>query len=215
MLPRSPLRDHAYLELLQRIHRGDIPAGARVKDTALAADLGISRTPVREALLRLARDGVLHAETGRGFRVRPLDPMELREIGTILGVLEPLALELSGDIPAPRLDRLADLVRQLERTRGDIGRCIDLDDEWHRTLLEGCPNQRLLQFIATLRQVPRRYLHAYLQGAGRVSLATVYHAKIVDSLRQGDREGAAQLLQRQWKRGVEELQRSLSPQHSQ
>jgi DNA-binding GntR family transcriptional regulator len=215
MITRTPLRDHVYLELLQRIYRGDIPAGVRIKDSTIASDLGVSRTPVREALLRLARDGVLRGEPGRGFRVRPLDPIELQEVGAILGVLEPLALELSGDFPAPRLDRLRDLVRQLERTRGDAGRCVDLDDDWHRTLLEGCPNQRLLQLIVTLRQIPRRYLHAYLQGAGRVSLATVYHAKIVESLRQGDREGAAQLLRRQWKKGVEELQRSLSLQHSQ
>jgi DNA-binding GntR family transcriptional regulator len=209
VLTRAPLRDQVYLELLQRIHRGDLPAGSRVRDARIAADLGVSRTPVREALLRLARDGVLEALAGRGFRVRPLDPEELLEVGTILGVLEPLALELTHDFPPQRLDRLVELVRQLERIRGDISRCIELDDEWHRTLLEGCANQRLLQLIVTLRQIPRRYLHAYLQGAGRVSLSTVYHARIMDSLRQGDRATAAQLLQRQWKRGVEELQRSV------
>jgi DNA-binding GntR family transcriptional regulator len=209
VITRAPLRDQVYLELLQRIHRGDLPAGSRVRDATIAAQLGVSRTPVREALLRLARDGVLEALAGRGFRVRPLDPEELLEVGTILGVLEPLALELTDDFPPQRLDRLGELVRQLERIRGDISRCIELDDEWHRTLLEGCSNQRLLQLIVTLRQIPRRYLHAYLQEAGRVSLSTVYHARIVDSLRQGDRASAAQLLQRQWKRGVEELQRSV------
>ncbi len=210
MIPRAPLRDQVYLELLQRVHRGDLAAGTRVRDTQLAAELGVSRTPIREALLRLARDGVLQAEVGRGFRVRPMDQDELREVGAILGVLEPLALELSGDFPAPRLERLTDLVRQLERTRGDISRCIDLDDQWHRTLLEGCTNHRLLQLIVTLRQIPRRYLHAYLQGAGRVSLSTVYHGKIVEALRRDDRPAASQLLQRQWQRGVEELLRTVA-----
>jgi DNA-binding GntR family transcriptional regulator len=208
MIHRSPLRDQVYLELLQRIHRGDIPAGARLQDAKLAAEFGVSRTPIREAMLRLARDGVLQTDTGRGFRLRPLDPLELQEVGAILAVLEPVALEQSADFPPARLDRLAEIVRHLERVRSDISRCIDLDDEWHRTLLEGCPNQRLLHLIVTLRQITRRYLHAFLQGAGRVSLSTLYHVKIVESLRQGDRENAARLLQRQWKRGVEELQLS-------
>jgi DNA-binding GntR family transcriptional regulator len=207
MIKRTPLRDQVYLDLLQRIHRGELPSGARVRDTALASELGVSRTPIREALLRLAREGVLQADTGRGFRVRALDPVELQEVGAILAVLEPLALEQSGEFPASRLNRLVEIVTQLERIRGDVHRCIDLDEEWHRTLLEGSPNQRLLHLIVTLRQITRRYLHAFLQGAGRVSLSTLYHAKIVESLKQGDRESAVRLLQRQWKRGVEELQR--------
>lgn len=206
LIVRTPLREQVYSEILQRVHRGDLPAGARVRDASLATELGVSRTPIREALIRLAREGILEADLGRGFRIKPLDPDELREVGAVLGALEPLALELSGTPPPERLERLAETVRRLEQTRGDAARCIELDDEWHRTLLEGCPNGRLLQIITTLRQIPRRYLHAYLRGAGRVSLSTVHHARIVEALRGGDRAAAGRLLQRQWQRGVEELE---------
>jgi DNA-binding GntR family transcriptional regulator len=206
MISRLPLGHQVHLEVLELIQRGDLPPGTRVRDTTLAARLGVSRTPVREALLRLARDGVLDAEVGRGFRVRPLDRAELRDVGAILAELEPLALRLSGEIPPDRLDRLAEITRRLEQTRGDISAAVALDETWHRMLLEGCPNRRLLDLIATLRQVPRRYQHAYLREAGRVSLSTLHHSKLLAALRSGDREAAARLLERRWRRGIEEME---------
>ncbi len=180
--------------------------GSRVRDTVLAGHLGVSRTPVREALIRLAREGVLDADAGRGFRVRPLDRRELREVGAILAELEPLALRLAPEPTGERLERLAEIGRLLEQTRGDIGRAVELDESWHQVLLGGCPNRRLLDLIATLRQVPRRYLHAYLREAGRLSLSTLHHTRLLAALRQGGREAAAGLLERRWRRGIEEME---------
>ena len=99
MISRAPLRDEVCRQILDRIHRGDLPPGSRVRDGDLASQLGVSRTPIREALLHLAQEGVLDAAMGRGFRVRRLDAVELREVGDILGSLESLALRLS---PPPR-----------------------------------------------------------------------------------------------------------------
>jgi DNA-binding GntR family transcriptional regulator len=165
----------------------------------------VSRTPVREALLRLAREGVLDADMGRGFSVRALDASEMRETGAILSTLEQLALRLSNDIPPERLMRLGAIDRELAAVRGDVDRCIDLDEEWHRTLLQGCTNARLRDMISTLWQVPRRYMRAYLRGAGRVSLSTQHHAKIIEALRRNDREAAMERFAHHWKRGIEEL----------
>ena len=177
-----------------------------MRDTDIAAQLGVSRTPVREALLRLSREGALENAVGRGFRVRPLDPEEFREIGAILGGLESLALKLA---PAPtpdRLDRLRALDQTLEQTRGDLARCLDLDDEWHKALLEGCPNRRLLDLIGSLRQVTRRYLAAYLRDAGRLSLSTLPHTRILQAFREGGRDSAATAFDQQWTKGVTELE---------
>ena len=66
-IARSPLGEQVYLQILQRIQQGSVPPGSKLRDSAIAADLGVSRTPVREALLRLAREGLLAAEAGRGF----------------------------------------------------------------------------------------------------------------------------------------------------
>ena len=205
-IPRSPLRDQVYRQLLDRIHRGELTPGARVRDTALAAQLGVSRTPVREALLRLTRDGVLEADMGRGFRLRPLARDEIKEVGAILGALEALAFELTPDFPEERLNRLAELDRKLEQTRGDVAACLDLEDEWHRVLLGGCSNRRLLELIAALRQVPRRYLAAYMRAAGRLTLSTAPHGKVLHALRQGDRAAALNVFEHQWRRGIAELE---------
>lgn len=206
MIPRQPLRDEVYRQVLESIHLGNPPPGSRLRDTDLAGRLGVSRTPVREALLRLAREGVLEADVGRGFRVPPLDPDEIAETGQILGALEALALELTPDFPPARLDSLEGLDRKLEHTRGDVGRCADLEDEWHRVLLDGCPNRRLLDQIAGLRRLLRRYLSAYLRDSTRIALSTLPHQKIVEALRREDRPAAQRVFTQQWRRGIEELQ---------
>jgi DNA-binding GntR family transcriptional regulator len=205
IITRTPLRDEVYRQLLDRVARGDIPPGARVRDTDMASQLGVSRTPVREALLRLAREGVVEADMGRGFSVRALDATEMRETGAILSSLEGLALDLSGDIPTDRLAELSAIDHELAGVRGDPDRCIDLDEQWHRTLLQGCSNQRLLSMISALWQVPRRYMRAYLRHAGRVSLSTQHHARIIEALRRNDRDTARRRFSHHWQRGIEEL----------
>jgi DNA-binding GntR family transcriptional regulator len=206
VINRVPLGTQVYGEIRQLIERGELAPAARVRDAELAGRLGVSRTPVREALLRLALEGLLDADTGRGFRVRQLDRSELRDVGAILAELEPLALRGAGEFPAERLERLGEIARQLEQTRGDIGRAVELDEAWHELLLEGCPNRRLRELIATLRQVPRRYAYAYLREAGRVSLSTLHHTRLLAALRAGDLEAAVRLLERRWRRGIEEME---------
>jgi DNA-binding GntR family transcriptional regulator len=209
MLNRSPLGEQAYLDLLQRISRGELPTGTKLRDAEIATQLGVSRTPVREAMIRLAREGVLSSEPGRGFRLSPMEPAELREVGSILAALEPLALDQSAEPSADQLVRLGEVVRRLEQTRGDIAMCVELDDQFHRVLLESCPNARLLRLAETLRRTLRRYLHSYLQRGGRVSLSTLQHTRIADALRKGDRAGARQLLERKWRRGMDEIEGAL------
>jgi DNA-binding GntR family transcriptional regulator len=206
MISRIPLRDEVYHRILTQIQRGELAAGGRVRDAALASQLGVSRTPVREALLRLVREGVLDTALGRGFRVRPLDAAELRDVGAILGVLESLALRLSPSPDQHRRARLLDLDRRIEQTRGDMSRCLDLEDEWHQTLLEDCPNRRLLELIASLRQIPRRYLAAYMRDAGRLSLSTTPHTKILRALEDGGPDSGAAVFEQQWKKGLAELE---------
>ncbi len=206
---RSPLGDQVYLQLVQRIDRGELPTGSKLRDTAIAAELGVSRTPVREALVRLAREGLLSAEAGRGFRLSPMDPAEVRETGSILAVLEPFALDEAPDPTGDQLTRLAEVVRRLEQTRGDIAGCVELDDRFHQVLLEECPNRRLVRLAETLRRSLRRYLHHYLQRGGRVSLSTLQHTRIAEALRKGDRAAARQLLERKWRRGMDEIEGAL------
>ena len=109
----------------------------------------------------------------------------------------------------PALTRLGEIVRRLEQTRGDIAGCIELDDEFHRVLLQDGPNRRLLSLVGGLRRTIRRYLHHYLERGGRVSLSSLPHARIVDALGAGDRASARQLLERKWRRGIDEIASAL------
>jgi DNA-binding GntR family transcriptional regulator len=151
---------------------------------------------------------MLSAEPGRGFRLTQMSPIELRDIGSILAALEPLALDQSPEPSDVQLGRLGEVVRRLEQTRGDIPACVELDDQFHRVLLEGCANRRLLGLLETLRR-SLRYLHHYLQRGGRVSLSTLQHTRIAEALRKGDRAGTRQLLERKWRRGMDEIEGTL------
>ena len=205
MITRQPLRQQVYQAILDRVHRCELLPGTRVKDTTLASQLGVSRTPVREALLQLTRDGVLHADMGRGFRVGRLDSREMRETGAILSALEVLGLQSSVQPSGDRLHRLGEIDREMGQIRGNPDRIVALEEELHRVLLEGCPNARLREIISSLWQVPRRYMRAYLRESGRVSLSTQHHARIVEALRRSDLEAAATRLGHHWERGIEEL----------
>ena len=185
---------------------GTLP-DARIRDGAVAALLGVSRTPVREALLELCAAGVLVNLHGRGFRAARLDPGEIRELGQILGALEALALRLT---PPPSPERLALLARgaaAIEAARGDVRQVVARNEEWHRTLVEGCPNARLVARLVELRAVMRRYVLAYLTGAGHLGLSTGGHRRVLEALESGDGSGsaAARVLEQWIVSGTDEL----------
>ena len=86
-ITREPLREQVHRAIVGRILREDLAPGARISDSVLAQELGVSRTPVREALLRLEREGFLDVDVGRGFFVKPLSAGEVREVYPILWTL--------------------------------------------------------------------------------------------------------------------------------
>ena len=139
MISRVPLRDEVYRTILERSPPRRPPRrlsrpGYRPRRPARRQPDAGPRSPAPPR-----RDGVLDTTVGRGFRVRPLDPVEFREVGAILGGLESLALRLS---PAPRPSAStgsAPWTGRLEQTRGDVSRCLDLEDEWHRRPARGVP----------------------------------------------------------------------------
>lgn len=204
-ITRVPLREQVHRAIVGRILREELAPGARISDSALAQELGVSRTPVREALLRLEREGFLEVDVGRGFFVKALSPRELREVYPIVWTLELLALRTS---PLPGRARVAELDRingELATAGDDPERRTDLDVAWHRALLDGCGNQRLLEMIAAQKAVIRRYEYAYMQNAGLIPVSTRTHDDIARSLENGDVEGAAVLLEGNWKITLDEL----------
>lgn len=201
---RAPLRDQVHDSIVARIVREELEPGQRLSDSVLAGELGVSRTPVREALVRLEREGFLSTEPGRGFFVKPLSCREVGEAYPVLWTLEALALR-DAFPPAP------ETLDELDRVNAEMGgvddpeACIELDLRWHRTLLSGCDNERLQRMIAGLKTLVHRYEYAYMQTEGMVPVSTRTHAEIRDACAAGDVERAAELLERNWAFGMERV----------
>jgi DNA-binding GntR family transcriptional regulator len=204
-LHRGPLRDRIYSILRERIVRGELAPGATVRDVQIAESLGASRTPVREALVRLTSEEMLVNLAGRGFRVPPLVRREVREVQPLLQTLECLALETSQTSTPAQADTLAALVRSMQQCADDPRTRHDLDVRWHRCLIERCENQRLHKNVEELRDVLRRYELAHLAGVDDMRHSIAEHRAITTAYVAGQRAQAIILLREHWQRGHDEL----------
>lgn len=202
-IKKTALRDQVHEILTERILSWAYPPDAVLRDTVIAEELDVSRTPVREALLQLAHDGLVDQRQGLGFSVRPLCRKEVEETYPILWTLECLALSLS---PGPdaetqkELDRLNHLLETADE--GPVQR-MEVDIQWHATLLRGCPNHRLREMIAGLRKLVRRHEILYMRAVDRVEESLTFHGKIMQALHDGDLRSASRLLEEHWKTSLE------------
>jgi DNA-binding GntR family transcriptional regulator len=204
-ITRVPLREQVHHAIVGRILREELKPGARISDSALAQELGVSRTPVREALLRLEREGFLEVDVGRGFFVKGLSADEVRDAYPILWTLEVLALRTSPPATRKAVAELDRINAELGRAGDDPERRIDLDIAWHRALLERCGNERLMQMIAALKAVIRRYEYAYMQDSGLIPVSTRTHDEIARAVERGEVEAAVPMLENNWRFTMEQL----------
>lgn len=205
MSTRKPLRDQIYQLVLDRLLRGELPPGSRVVESELASELGVSRTPLREALFRLEQEGFLQADLARGFTVVALTAREVREIYPIIWTLECLALSSLGLAERVPLQELEQINVDLAQRQEDPADKLTLDSRWHEVLLQNCPNRRLLQMITSLKQVAYRYERAYMREAALVETSVEQHRLISDALKQRDLAQAATLLEQNWRFGMNAL----------
>ena len=198
-IERVPIRSQVRRRLLEGMLRGDPAPGSSINESGLSVLLGVSRTPLREALLNLVGEGFLSATPGKGFYVLPLSTKEVEDIYPIIAALEVLGLHASPSPTSTQLKRLAEINAELESVRDDWEAALRQDELWHRTLLSGANNRRLLETIRTLKYHAQRYESAYMRHSGRIIRSVEQHRAILRALRDGDREGAARLLEANWK----------------
>jgi DNA-binding GntR family transcriptional regulator len=204
-LERAPLRSRIYSVVREQVIAGQLGAGAPVRDVELAKALGASRTPVREALIQLAAEGLLESHVGRGFRVPALLRSEVEEAQPLIATLEPLALANSLPCTKTQQRELERLAVRMEGTGADAAALHALDTRWHRSLLSRCPNARLLRYVEELRDVLRRYELAYLHGVEGLPLSVTEHRGIAEAFAEGERGLAVERLGRHWERSKNEL----------
>jgi len=200
MQERQNISGEVAAALRERIVNGDLAPNTRINEVHLARDLGVSRTPLREALARLAQEGALRNAPRIGYFVRPLTIEEFEQIYDIRPILDPEALRLAGIPSKKRIDELEALNRKLAAAR-DPETAITLDDEWHFSLLADCPNRVLIEMIESIILRTRRYELALMKESENVATASNDHARILAALRKGDLPAACAALKRNMQSG--------------
>jgi DNA-binding GntR family transcriptional regulator len=201
-LARRSLRTVLRAELSDGVVSGRFAPGTRLNESDIARELGVSQTPVREALLSLEGEIAIAAEPRRGFRVLPLARAEATELYTLVGHLERFALELQGAPAAATLDELAAINGRLARKPFRVDATLETDEAFHTLLLQGTPSPHLLETTGRLKRLLRRYEHAYMHSAQNVVTAAAHHLDIIAALRAGKVRRAGKALEQNWLAGI-------------
>ena len=203
-LPRTSASQAAAAAVREMIVDGRLAPGERINEVRLSEALGVSRTPLREALGRLAAEGALSSTPAIGYTVRPLTVEEFEQLYDIRPILDPEALRRAGAPSRRRLAELAALNRRFAQAR-DGETAIALDDEWHLALIADCPNRVLVEMIQGIMLRTRRYELALLRQQRNLARATGDHDAILTALAAGDLEGACEALKRNMQSGREPM----------
>ena len=197
---RSLLRDHVYESIRDAIVDGTLVPGERLRDSELEEWLGVSRTPIREALLRLERAGLVIAEPGKATTVAPYDQQSTTSAQQVVAAMHELAARLAvpsvGEAEiAAMAGANAEFADALEKQ--DVDRALAADDQLHGVLVAACGNAAvaavLEQWTPVLRRVERKRFGSL---AARNSVEQ--HARIISCAESGDAEGAALASRENW-----------------
>ncbi|MGW9631934.1 GntR family transcriptional regulator [Agromyces sp. NPDC055520] len=205
-IERKNLRSQVREELLARMRAGDVQPGEGINEVQLAGELGVSRTPLREALIALETEGQIESQNGKGFRFAPLSAREFEELAPVMATLEGLALELS---PIDELrtigERLLALAAAFEQELAQHSLVVAKDDEWHGVMLSACPNGRLLDIISSVRGAFHRYESLLVPNDVMIERVAAEHTAIARHLADGDVPGAVAALETNWILGMRRI----------
>lgn len=185
-----PQGQGAYRRLLDEIRNGTLAPGARLRETDLADRLGISRTPVREAIRQLETDGLVIHLPRQGATIRSLDHAEVVELYEMRAVLEGTAARLAARAASDiELAELAALNAELERAPvGDAAR--ELNRVFHRTLIDAARNRFLIKSMSALQKTLLILGPTTLGDPDRARRAVTEHAAVLAALQSRDGAGA-------------------------
>jgi len=187
---RAVLRsEEAYQRIKSMIMSGELPQGAVVTEAELVRQLGMSRTPVREALRHLRAEQLLESVPGVGYRVTELDERDMVNVYMVRAALEGLAAEHAASL-ATRTDlaRLEDLYEEMEEAlaRRDDAALARLNSRFHDAIAQASGNTYLQGMLNNIREIFERFRLTALGLSGRREEAHVEHGELVEALRARD-----------------------------
>lgn len=179
---------------------GTLAPDEQLRDTELAAWLGVSRTPVREALLELARAGLVRATPGRSTVVAPLDRASVRDAQAVVAAMHALAIrDAIPRLTAEHLDRMRSANADFAgaQRRGDADGALAADERFHAVAVEACGNTAVRTVLAQYEPVLRRAERLrFASHEGAVSISR--HDQLIALCAARDAEGAARLAEQTW-----------------
>ena len=191
--------DQVYEAIRERITSGSLPRGARVHQEDLAEELGVSRTPVREALRRLAAEGLVEMRTNRGARVADVDQAGMRVSYEARTVIEPGAARLAaGQRLEEPLARMRAAVAAQRRSLRNVQRSFEANREFHLALAAASGNEFLAQFAERLwvARIGETIYERQVETQERMLLDVREHEQILEAIEAGDARRAESLTRR-------------------
>jgi len=193
-IARGSAADRAYAELKRRILRNEMPIGRLYLEQELADSLRMSRTPVRETLIRLAQEGLVEVRPRHGMLVRAVSADDMREIYEVLTCLEATAAGLLA-ARRPSAAELVPLRRAVEEMdqalqRDDLETWAEADERFHRLLVELCGNSRLRAAVGSVLDQAHRVRLLTLRLRPKPTASNLDHAQVLTAVARGDVEAA-------------------------
>lgn len=209
------LRETVLEQLRTAIITGELAEGELVSAPSLGQALGVSATPVREAMMDLVREGLVETVKNKGFRVTAMGGKDLDDLAQIRLLLEPPAVRLvAGNIPEEEYAELVELADKCLHAaeHEDLGEYLRDDRDFHARVLAYTNNPQLVELATSLRRRTRLYGIALLARKGRLADSAREHHQLLEALRKGDGEAAESLMRthigharRMWATGAEEV----------
>ncbi len=189
---RSLLRDDVFRRLRDAIVDGTFQPGEQLKDGELAEWLGVSRTPIREALLRLGTSGLVVAIPGRSTTVTAIDAKAAEDARDVIAAMHAMAVrQVAGKLADSDLERMRAANRRFEQAvrKGDVSAALDADEELHRVPVEALGNQAVEAVLDHFDPLVRRAERQRFSGDGNSSVAV--HDQLIELLASGDADEAS------------------------
>lgn len=188
-----PLRDVVFNTLRQAILRGELKPGERLMEIQLANKLGVSRTPIREAIRKLELEGLVLMIPRRGAEVAEITEKSLRDVLEVRGALEELAVKLACQkITDEQIQELRTAEKEFEMalSSGDVTVYAEADVKFHDVIYRATDNQRLIQLLFNLREQMYRYRVEYLKREESHGNLLIEHKKIIETITNRDMDAA-------------------------
>lgn len=211
-VPLAAAHDEAYAHILRALRHGRFRAGERLIAESIAAEIGTSRMPVREALRRLAAEGLVTIRTNRGVTVNALDVKDMQEAFEMRAVLEGLAVRLA--VPRLRpvdLRRLQAMLDAMEDRSAPDADWTGAHRAFHETLCAYSESPRLLRQIASLHSLVEPHMRLWDRMADRHVGTREHHEELLAALREGDPAACEAAMRRHVMETVPDLLRHLAP----